>query len=387
MTSPRDNPFHCTYRLRWFLLSSTLICNAVGCWREVEYTPPATTENAEEHAPALADHATDTTEPTTPVASTEPEATGESKSAAGEFGEDLAKSLSAGEPKPTPSEPAEPADTTPISDSTPPPASVVGDRYAAKTAEPAPPSERARSTDSAPAGGESAPATDNFEALFAEPVDPNTPPNSPVNDSMPIEQREAIAEDSDKPIPNLEDDDFKNPPALQNWSTRRAAWLLGSKLSLAALANERGAPVADVEKLFSQSRALSKKLGFALKDLPARPVPGAAPATADPALNYLFTEGRQIGGDLARQGEDHAALFEVAVKSNILLVIYKPGAATTQAIASAIEKAGERAKLPATLWQPLLDTLAAKGSLADVRKSVYQLHDATDKYLDEAVPQ
>jgi hypothetical protein len=74
------------------------------------------------------------------------------------------------------------------------------------------------------------------------------------------------------------------------------------------------------------------------------------------------------------------------VKSNILLVLYKPAAPTTQAIASAIERAAERAKLPSTLWQPLLDALAAKSTLVDVRKAIYAMHDATDKYLDETVP-
>ena len=70
------------------------------------------------------------------------------------------------------------------------------------------------------------------------------------------------------------------------------------------------------------------------------------PPAADSGMDYLFTEGREIGGELSKLGDDHAALFEVAVKSNILLVIYKPEAPTTQAIGVAIEKAGERAKLP-----------------------------------------
>jgi hypothetical protein len=231
------------------------------------------------------------------------------------------------------------------------------------------------------------PAATSVDSLFNEPVDPNTPPGSPVNDSMLPEQREAIAESSEAPIPNLNDDDIQTPPAIENWNTRRAAWLLGSKLSLAALANEHGAPADRVRKMFEQSSALAKKLSIPLKALPDRPAASAAPPTKDSALDYLFSEGQEVGGELAKgHGADHAALFEVAVKSNILLVLYKPDSPTAQAIGTAIERAGERANLPSTLWQPLLDTLAAKGTLVDVRKAVYALHAATDKYLDESVP-
>ena len=172
----------------------------------MEYTPPPQSTEAGKVAPSAVDHAADTSEPTPELVAAESVAADESKSAAGEFGDDLAKTLSAEEPTPTPSESAEPTDTTPITDSTPPPASVVGDRYATKTTDAAPPAAPAESTTASATPA----ATDDFEALFKEPVDSNDPPDSPVNSSMPTEQREAIAEESDKPIPNVDDDDFLN---------------------------------------------------------------------------------------------------------------------------------------------------------------------------------
>jgi hypothetical protein len=123
-------------------------------------------------------------------------------------------------------------------------------------------------------------------------------------------------------------------------------------------------------------------------DLPASPAAGSPPPVPSPALSYLFTQGQDIGRELARDhGADQAALFEVAVKSNLLLVLYRPGSPTSDAIASAIEQAGPRAKLPNTMWQPLLDTLAARASLADVRKGVYKLHEEADKFLDAPAQQ
>ncbi len=351
-------------------------CAASGCWREVEYTAPEPTDNTEQQAPSLVDQVASKADPSPPVTPTDSKAADESKTAASEFGDDLAAKLSTDAPT---SQAGEPTATTPIAGPSTPSAPNVGDRYAVTTPVETP--------SNAAESGAAPPDANSFESLLSEPVDPNAPPDSPVNDSMLPEQREAIAEMSDVPIPNLNDDEIQTPPAVEAWNSRRAAWLLGSKLSLAALANEHGAPAAEVQKLFGQSSALAKKLDIAVKELPARPAAGAARSEKDSAIDYLFAEGQEIGSELAlRQGADRAALFEVAVKSNILLVIYKPDAPTTQAIAAAIERAGERAKLPATLLQPLLDTLAAKATLVDVRKAVYELHGATDKYLDETAP-
>jgi hypothetical protein len=372
MSFPGIKLLYCTAGRACIFVGLAVVCAASGCWREVEYSAPETTSHEEKLAQVTTDEGAGTAEPP-PILADDSKAE-DSKVAAGEFGDDLAEALSEKQPAAQSTEPV-----TPITDSTPA-ATDVGERYASKTPDVSPPTNSTEST-TAPS------ASDTVASLLDEPVDPNAPPDSPVNDSMLPEQREAIAESSDAPIPNLNDDDIQTPPAVENWNTRRAAWLLGSKLSLAALANEHGAPADQVKKLFEQSTALAKKLNAPLRALPTRPATSAAPRANYAALDYLFSEGQEIGSELAKgHGADHAALFEVAVKSNILLVIYKPASPTTEAISAAIERAAERAKLPSTLWQPLLDALAAKGTLVDLRKAVYAMHEATDKYLDETVP-
>jgi hypothetical protein len=105
-------------------------------------------------------------------------------------------------------------------------------------------------------------------------------------------------------------------------------------------------------------------------------------------LNYLFVQGQQIGRDVAaRHGADHASLIEVAVKSNLLRVLYSPGAATTAAISGAIAQAAPRAELPASLWQPLLDLLAAKADPAEVRQAVQSFHAEVERHLSPAAEQ
>ncbi len=105
------------------------------------------------------------------------------------------------------------------------------------------------------------------------------------------------------------------------------AWLLGSNLSLAALANDRAAAADKVADWFDKSQRLAKLLDTTVADLPPRPAADQIDPRADKAMEYLFNEGQTIGRHLATQfGDDHAALFELAVKSNILLVLYQPGA-------------------------------------------------------------
>ena len=104
-------------------------------------------------------------------------------------------------------------------------------------------------------------------------------------------------------------------------------------------------------------------------------------------MDYLFEQGQSIGRHLATQfGDDHAALFELALKSNILLVRYQPEAPVVKALSAAISQAGERAKLPADLYQPLLKLLDENAPAKDVRNAVFDMHANVDRYLSTAQP-
>ena len=114
---------------------------------------------------------------------------------------------------------------------------------------------------------------------------------------------------------------------------------------------------------------LAKLLGTTVADLPPRP------ATADSGsarrtrrLTICSPRARSIGRDLATQhGDDHAALFELAVKSNILLVLYQTGGTGRRShFPRQSARSDERAKLPAELCQPLL-TLLDDGAPASDR--------------------
>jgi hypothetical protein len=171
------------------------------------------------------------------------------------------------------------------------------------------------------------------------------------------------------------------PSPVERAATRRAAWNLGSKWSLAALARERGVSPDDVAKWLAHSRQLAQSLGTSLNDLPPL-VAADRGASMAMIAKYLITEGQRIGRDLAdKHGLDHVALFELALKSNVLLVLYEPRSPVSEALANSLAQARETSGLPAQMWQPLLSAVAEGREPEAVRRLVFQLHENVDRSL------
>jgi hypothetical protein len=218
-------------------------------------------------------------------------------------------------------------------------------------------------------------------AATAEPADllgDLRTPDETTGEAASVEPTPPAGEPAAQPAP---------PAAEPQRNTRRLAWLLGSKLSLAALANDRGAPAEEVAKWFDQSQSLAQMLGTSAAELPPRLTSSETGGSPDRALDYLFGEGRTLGRSLAeRHGDQHAALFELAVKSNVLLALYRPDAPIVGTLAGAIRQAGKRASLPAELWRPLLDEVDRGAPAADVQDAVFSLHANVDRHLSIAAP-
>ncbi len=177
-------------------------------------------------------------------------------------------------------------------------------------------------------------------------------------------------------------------PRTVSPKTRRAVWILGSRLSLAALAHDRGLAVNSVPTWLDDAHSACKLLETSVPELPE---PAAASDTAPASrqvVDYLLAQGQRIGLDLSRRyGPGQSALFEVALKSNILLLLYSPGSNASNSISAAISRAAPAANLPAELWKPLVDLIDKKSSPADVQAAVRQMHSDVDRYLaNEAEP-
>jgi hypothetical protein len=167
-------------------------------------------------------------------------------------------------------------------------------------------------------------------------------------------------------------------------NNRRAAWLLGSRLSLAALANDRHVATKNVPIWFADAQAAAKFLNTTLADLPEPAPPGDKSPASRQVINYLVANGQRIGRELPLE---QSALFEIAIKSNILLLLYMPNSTAGGSIAEAIARAGPQAKLPAELWQPLVDALNKKLPQRDVQTAVRKMHIDIERYLSQEAEQ
>jgi hypothetical protein len=164
-------------------------------------------------------------------------------------------------------------------------------------------------------------------------------------------------------------------------STQRAAWRLGSDLSIAALANERGIAANQIPKWVAETQEMARLLNVTVATLPDRPA--EVPATGAPnAVKYLAGQLTSIRGQLdSTYGIEHAALFDLALRSNLLLVYNNPSTPGVQQIAKSVADVAPRTNLPNSLWQPLLDALAKRAPEAEVRLTVRKLHADVDAHL------
>jgi len=107
-------------------------------------------------------------------------------------------------------------------------------------------------------------------------------------------------------------------------ATKGGAWLLGDNLSLAVLLYNQGAAPASVNQVLSKAKAIADILGMEIKPFPAKS--GTAAAASADMIHYLIEgDGTLIGPALTRKYDaEHGTPFEVAVKSNLLILLYAP---------------------------------------------------------------
>ena len=172
------------------------------------------------------------------------------------------------------------------------------------------------------------------------------------------------------------------PPAkMTKQVSRQVVWELADTLSLAAIANAGGVAKPTVDNMFTKATAAGKRFGVVVPALPV--AKGNSVSDNADALAYLLrTVGAPMGGILNRDyDEEHALLFELGLKSNILLVMYGPGEDTTNSIVGVIKNRSERLGLPPRLTADLLNLIAAKANFEKVKPAVFQMHRDVAAYL------
>ena len=157
-------------------------------------------------------------------------------------------------------------------------------------------------------------------------------------------------------------------------TTKGAAWILGDRLSLAALLYNQGALPDTVSRYLASAKTIGTDLGVEIKPFPAQAA-DKTEATAD-LLHYLIAgDGAQIGVALAKKYDSaHGALFEVSVKSNLLILLYGPGDSLGRSIAEVVQTRMQSANMPGRLWSGVVEAVSQKRSADDVKTAVFKMH-------------
>jgi hypothetical protein len=161
-----------------------------------------------------------------------------------------------------------------------------------------------------------------------------------------------------------------------------AAWRLGDRLSLAAFLFARGGQDDAVERLLSSIKPIADTMGVTIAPFPPRAATSVD--TYGEVIVYLVEgAGAETGRALAAKfGKDASLLYDAAIKSNLLLLLYEPG--DDHGLGGVIQSRMSEAGLPEQLWIGVVEAIDAKASQSDLKDAVLKMHEAVTSYLGRA---
>jgi hypothetical protein len=162
---------------------------------------------------------------------------------------------------------------------------------------------------------------------------------------------------------------------------KAAAWRLGDQLSLAALLYAQGNQEEKVEELLASIKPVAEAMELGVKPFPPRSSDSAQ--TYADVIHYLIDgDGADLGRDIsAKFGNAAGTLFEVSVKSNLLILLYQPG--EDQGIGGVVQARMSEIGMPENLWIGLVNAINSKAPEGDVKEAVFKMHDDVAAYLGQ----
>lgn len=163
------------------------------------------------------------------------------------------------------------------------------------------------------------------------------------------------------------------------------AWQLGSQWSLAAAYFAKNATAEQYEPMFEQAAAAAERLQAEVPPLPEAP---AAENRVGAVVAYLLSDcGPQLAKQLAEQhGAECAAIFDLATTTHGLLLVYSPRkeiiqSQQLQTLLSQVRRSARDSGLPEPLWSPLIALLESHAPFAEVKQSIFSLHERIGAHL------
>lgn len=155
--------------------------------------------------------------------------------------------------------------------------------------------------------------------------------------------------------------------------SKLGAWTIGHNLSLAAMLYAQDSPQQNIDPPLAKAKKAAEAIKVAIKPFP--PKGKTRPETMAAVIQYLIKgDGWSTGEAIFKKfGREHATLFEIAVKTNLGLVMYQPN--DDHGIANVLKKRAEEIKLPPELWTPVVAAMNDKRPQKDVQAAIAKMHE------------
>lgn len=167
-----------------------------------------------------------------------------------------------------------------------------------------------------------------------------------------------------------------------NTMRRAATWRFSRSLSMLAILRAEKAPKKILDSMQRDVDKLGKALRLKVPEMPK--LTGDRIKDLAHALGYLLrTAGPSIGRKLRSYGTEHPAIFELAVKSSILAVLYigKPNDKIVAAAREAVKVSGKRTGIPSRLWNPMVSASEKTMAQKEFKRRVFSAQSAIQRHL------
>ncbi len=161
-------------------------------------------------------------------------------------------------------------------------------------------------------------------------------------------------------------------------SSRSIAWNLANTLTSAAiLYDKKGVETSDA---LTKAKILAQEVGANIPPFPAKT--GDRTKDTSAIIGYLMSGFEKIGDKINKKyGREEAGLFEMSLKSNVLLLFYGPGEKEGKTIARLIRSHAQDARLPENLWLPAVEKIEANASFDAVKDAILAMQADVGNYL------
>ena len=173
------------------------------------------------------------------------------------------------------------------------------------------------------------------------------------------------------------------PRAEESAVAKAAAWRIGDHLSLAGLLYAQGGEEENVQELIASIKPLTDAMQIEIKPFPPRAA--ITVETYAAVIEYLIKgDGAEIGRQIAQKfGTAAGTLFEISVKSNLLILLYEPG--EDQGMGNVIQSRCNEMGLLNNLCIDVVNAVNSKAPKDEVKTPIFKMQDDVAAYLGERV--